>query len=122
MSPVTSMLPGCYKREMTHPIPIIKPCLFKHPRGITPLMPAATTARDLLYPAEWIVRFFVIAMLIQIASPGWAYALPGLAHSLIYPLGYCLFALAAAGAFVVQVRVAMQFISSRRKQDVSQDQ
>jgi len=85
-------------------------------------MPAATTARDLLYPAEWIVRFFVIAMLIQIASPGWAYALPGLAHSLIYPLGYCLFALAAAGAFVVQVRVAMQFISSRRKQDVSQDQ
>ena len=85
-------------------------------------MAAAITTRDLLYPAEWIGRFFVIAMLIQIASPGWAYALPGLAHSFIYPLGYCLFALAAAGAFVVQVRVAMQFISSRRKQDVSQDQ
>jgi len=80
-----------------------------------------TTIRDLLYPAEWTFRFAIIAALIYIASPDWAYAFPDLANSLISPLAYCLFALAAAGAFVVQIWVALKFISARR-QDVPQHQ
>lgn len=36
--------------------------------------------------------------------------------------GYCLFAIAVVGALAVQVWVAMQFISTRRKQDVPQNQ
>jgi len=78
-------------------------------------------ARDLLYPAEWIFRFFVVAMLIRIASPDWTYAFSDLANSFIYPLGYCLFAIAAAGAVVVQIWVALKFLSSRR-QNVSHHQ
>ena len=84
-------------------------------------MDQETIIRDLLYPAEWIFRFFIAAVLIRIASPDWTYALPGLANSLIYPLSYYLFVIAVAGAAVVQVWVAMKFISSRR-QDVPQYQ
>jgi len=73
------------------------------------------TVRDLLYPLEWMFRFFIAAMLIQVANPNWTYALPGLANSLIYPLSYYLFVIAVAGAAVVQVWVAMKFISSRRQ-------
>jgi len=78
-------------------------------------------ARDLLYPAEWVVRLFIVAVLIRIASPDWTYALPELANSFIYPLAYCLFVLATVGAVVVQIWVALQFISSWR-QNVSQHQ
>jgi len=80
-----------------------------------------TTIRDLLYPAEWTFRFAIVAALIYIASPDWAYAFPDLANSLISPLTYCLFALAATGAFVMQIWVALKFISARR-QDVPQHQ
>lgn len=79
------------------------------------------TVKDLLYPAEWIFRFAVIAVLMRIASPDWTYAFPDLANSFIFPLGYYLFTIAAAGAFVVQIWIAMKFISSRR-QDVPQHQ
>lgn len=79
------------------------------------------TARDLFYPLEWAFRFFIVAVLIRIASPDWTYALPGLANSFIYPLSYYLFVIAVAGAAVVQVWVAMKFISSRR-QNVPQHQ
>lgn len=84
-------------------------------------MGSATTARGLLYPAEWIFRFFIVAVLIRIASPDWTYAFPYLADSIILPLSYYLFVIAAAGAFVVQVRVAMTYISSKR-QNVPQHQ
>jgi len=84
-------------------------------------MDPETTIRDLLYPAEWTFRFAILAVLIYIASPDWAYAFPDLANSLIPPLAYCVFALAAAGAFVLQVWVALKFISARR-QDVPQHQ
>jgi len=46
------------------------------------------TARDLLYPLEWMFRIFTADVLIRIASPDWTYALPGLANSFIYPLSY----------------------------------
>jgi hypothetical protein len=79
------------------------------------------TPKDLLYPTEWIFRFFIAAVLIRIASPDWAYAFPYLADSVILPLSFYLLVIAAAGAFVVQVRVAMRYISSRR-QNVPQHQ
>ena len=79
------------------------------------------TPRDLFYPLEWAFRFFIVAVLIRIASPDWAYAFPYLADSVIVPLSYYLFVIAAAGAFVVQVRVVMTYISSRR-QNVPQHQ
>lgn len=81
-----------------------------------------TTLRDLLYPAEWTFRFAILAVLIYIASPDWTFAFPVLANSLISPLTYCLFTLAAAGAFVVQIWVALKFISARRQNDVPQHQ
>lgn len=84
-------------------------------------MNPVTTARDLLYPLEWIFRFFIAAMLIQIASPDWTYAFPDLANSFIYPLSYYLFVIGVAGAVVVQVWVAMKFIFSRG-QNVPQHQ
>lgn len=77
--------------------------------------------QDLLYPAEWMVRLFIVAVLIRIVSPDWTYAFPDLADSLISPLTYYLFAFAAAGAFVVQIWVVLKFISARR-QDVPQHQ
>ena len=79
------------------------------------------TARDLLYPTEWVFRFFIVAVLIRIACPDWPYALPYLADSVIFPLSYYLFVIVAAGAFVVQVRVALKFISYWR-QSVPQHQ
>lgn len=79
------------------------------------------TARDLFYPLEWAFRFFIVAVLIRIASPDWTYAFPYLVDSVIFPLSYYLFLIAVAGAAVVQVWVALKFISSRR-QNVPQHQ
>lgn len=79
------------------------------------------TIRDLLYPAEWTFRFAIVAALIYIASPDWIFAFPDLANSLISPRTYCLFVLAAVGAFVMQIWVALKFISATR-QDVPQHQ
>lgn len=73
-----------------------------------------TNARDLFYPAEWVFRFFIVAVLIRIASPDWTYVFPYLADSIIFPLSYYLFVIAAAGAFLVQVWIAMMYISSKR--------
>ncbi|KUL01762.1 MAG: hypothetical protein XE11_2028 [Methanomicrobiales archaeon 53_19] len=84
-------------------------------------MNSVTTARDLLYPLEWAFRLFIAAMLIQVVSPYRTYAFPDLANSFIFPLSYYLFVIAAAGTVVVQVWVAMKFISSRR-QNVPQHQ
>lgn len=56
--------------------------------GIQRIMNPMITARDLLYPLEWMFRIFIAAVLIRIANPDWTYALPGLANSFIYPLSY----------------------------------
>ncbi len=77
-------------------------------------MTPETTIRDLLYPTEWMFRFFIAAMLIRIASPQWAYAFPNLADGFIFPLGYCLLFTAGIGTFVIQVWVGMKYLSSRR--------
>ncbi|MDN7013956.1 hypothetical protein FGW20_13200 [Methanoculleus sp. FWC-SCC3] len=72
------------------------------------------TARNLLYPSEWIFRLFIAAMLIHIANPQWTYAFPYLADSFIFLLGYYLLFIGAALWFVVQIWVLMKYVSSRR--------
>ena len=72
------------------------------------------TARDLLYPTEWVFRFFIAAMLVRIANPQWTYAFPYLVDSFIFPLGYYLLFIAAALWFAVQIWVLVKFVSSRR--------
>ena len=82
--------------------------------GLQHNMNSVTTARDLLYPTEWICRFFIVAVLIRVARPDWTYASSHLANALVSPLTYYLFVIAAAGALVVQIWVGMKYISSRR--------
>lgn len=65
-------------------------------------------ARDLLYPTEWAFRFFIIALLIRIASPYWSGDFP-------YETVYCVFVVAGAGALVIQIWLAAKFYSSRRR-------
>jgi len=72
------------------------------------------TVRDLLYPTEWIFRFFIAAMLVRIVSPQWTYAFPHWADTSIFPLGYYLLLITAGGAFVIQMWVLVKFVSSRR--------
>lgn len=72
------------------------------------------TVRDLLYPTEWIFRFFIAAMLVYIANPQWTYAFPYLADSFIFPLGYYLLFIGAVLWFAVQIWVLMKYVSSRR--------
>ena len=84
-------------------------------RGVKPRMNLRATSRDLLYPTEWVFRFFVAAMLIRIASPQRTYAFPYLADSFIFPLGYYLLFIGAALWFAVQMWVLMKYVSSRRE-------
>lgn len=77
-------------------------------------MNPGATIRGLLYPTEWIFRFFIAAMLIRVASPQWTYAFPCLPDSFIFPLGYYLLFIGAALWFAVQIWVLMNYVSSRR--------
>jgi len=78
-------------------------------------MSPGATARDLLYPTEWVFRFFIAAVLVRIVSPQWDYSFPYLVNAFIFPLGYYLLVIAAVGAFVIQIRLLMKFVSSRRE-------
>lgn len=82
--------------------------------GIEHHMNPEATARNLLYPTEWIFRLFIAAMLIRIANPQWTYAFPNLGDSFIFLLGYYLLLIAAALWFAVQIWVLMKYVSSRR--------
>jgi len=88
--------------------------IFLNSSGIEHHMNPEATVRDLLYPTEWVFRFFIGAMLVYIASPQWTYASPYLADSFIFPLGYYLLFIGAALWFAVQIWVLMKYVSSRR--------
>jgi len=66
--------------------------------------------RDLLYPSEWEFRFFIVALLIRIASPYWYGDFP-------YEAAYCVFVIAGAGAVVIQIWLALQFYTSKGGQE-----
>lgn len=69
--------------------------------------------RDLLYPAEWAFRFFIVAMLTRVATPFWFDVFP-------FEGIYCVFVIAGAGALVLQVWVAVKFFSSNKQEDIPQ--
>ena len=71
--------------------------------------------RDLLYPAEWTFRFFIVALLIRTISPYWSDAFP-------FEATYYVFVIAGAGALVIQIWLVVKFYTSWRQENAPHPQ